>query len=622
MEQFSVSFTLGKGSELHGGNVSHNNREFLAGNVNDARSPLNICFAKTDIEEAYHLLFDKALAEYNARQKRPCRRIEDYYDHIDSGNREAPFYEVVVQFGDSIKAPVGSERGELAKQMLIEYMEDFQKRNPNLHVFNAMLHMDEASPHLHIDFVPFYTKGRVNGLRKGVSMKQALDEMGFRAKGRNENRLVEWERAEKKVMDQILESHGCIREDKHVTHKHMSVDEYKVMVNRKKLEQVLQARLGLSGTQRKTQQELLADLAASQQRVARLEKERRSPYTSFYFSSADKQAFVQEEMKKAGIHFRETDNGFEAPECHAKKIREIERTYKAPSSTIRERLRDDIDTCLYRSGDFEEFIRKLQEAGLEVKHGKYISVKPPYGQRFIRLKSLGVYYDEFSLKKRLKAKGRFEKRLDDAISDAKKQQKPTVPVLQEVRHYIVAVETGTLPIRRKNHGLPYSWINDSELDKLLRLNAMLNEGMTADTIRQKAEALEAEAKKKSDELEQAEHHLRDYLIMKEKIEMVFEGKKSDVFTIEQARSAVRKYPNITAENYRNIDKVVEPAKEKVRQLAEEHQRLRDELREVTDALSVIERASNHTFVDHLVESQKRIEASEVLMNGIYPGETR
>ena len=104
--------------------------------------------------------------------------------------------------------------------------------------------------------------------------------------------------------------------------------------------------------------------------------------------------------------------------------------------------------------------------------------------------------------------------------------------------------------------------------------------------------------------------------------MVFEGKKSDVFTIEQARSAVRKYPNITAENYQNIDKVVEPAKEKVRQLTEEHQRLRDELREVTDALSIIERASNHTFVDHLVESQKRIEASEVLMNGIYPGETR
>lgn len=408
------------------------------------------------------------------------------------------------------------------------------------HVFNAMLHMDEASPHLHIDFIPFYTKGRVNGLSKGVSMKQALDEMGFRAKGRNENRLVEWERAEKKVMDQILESHGCIREDKHVTHKHMSVDEYKVMVNRKKLEQVLQARLGLSGTQRKTQQELLADLAASQQRVARLEKERRSPYTSFYFSSADKQAFVQEEMKKTGIHFRETDNGFEAPECHAKKIREIERTYKAPSSTIRERLRDDIDTCLYKSGDFEEFIRKLQEAGQEVKCGKYISVKPPYGQRFIRLKSLGDYYDEFSLKKRLKAKGRFEKRLDDAISDAKKQQKPTVPVLQEVRHYIVAVSTGTLPIRRKNHGLPYSWINDSELDKLLRLNTMLNEGMSAESIRQKAEELEAEAKKKSDELEQAEHHLRDYLIMKEKIEMVFEEKKSDVFTIEQARSAVRK----------------------------------------------------------------------------------
>ena len=104
--------------------------------------------------------------------------------------------------------------------------------------------------------------------------------------------------------------------------------------------------------------------------------------------------------------------------------------------------------------------------------------------------------------------------------------------------------------------------------------------------------------------------------------MVFEGKKSDVFSIEQARAAVRKYPNITEENYRNIDNVVEPAREKVRQLAEEHQKLRDKLKEVTDALSIIEHAANHTFVDHLAENQQRIEASEILMNGIYPGETR
>ena len=49
-------------------------------------------------------------------------------------------------------------------------MKGFQARNPNRHVFNAVMHLDEVSPHLHIDFVPFYTKDRQRGLRKGVSL--------------------------------------------------------------------------------------------------------------------------------------------------------------------------------------------------------------------------------------------------------------------------------------------------------------------------------------------------------------------------------------------------------------------------------------------------------------------
>ena len=203
MDKFSISFAFGKGNIPHGGNIEHNNRAFLAKNVNEVRSPLNIVFSRKDIAETYHQLFDAALEKYNAKQKRPCRRIQNYYDHIVFGNREAPFYEVIVQFGDSINAPVKSERGRIAKEMLIEFMKDFQKRNSNLHVFNAVLHLDEASPHLHIDFVPFYTKGRKNGLEKGVSMKAALEEMGFHAQGKIETQTILWVQSEKKIMEQI-----------------------------------------------------------------------------------------------------------------------------------------------------------------------------------------------------------------------------------------------------------------------------------------------------------------------------------------------------------------------------------------------------------------------------------
>ncbi|MBQ6039622.1 MAG: plasmid recombination protein [Oscillospiraceae bacterium] len=621
MEQFSISFALGKGSAPHGGNIEHNNREFLASNVNEIKSPLNVVFTRTDIEDAYHQLFDDALEKYNEKQNRPCRRIQNYYQHVASGNRESPFYEAIVQFGDSINAPVGSERGKIAKDMLIEFMKGFQERNPNLHVFNATLHLDEASPHLHIDFVPYYTKGRKNGLEKGVSMKAALEEMGFRAQGKMKNQLVLWVQSEKKVMDQILNSHGYTREDKHVKHKHMSVADYKTMVNSQKTMQRIAARLGLSGEEQRSRQELYAKLAASEKKVEQLEAERKSPYACFYYSSPDKQIFVQDVMRQEGIHFRETDNGFEVQECFARRIREIEKTYQAPASTIRDRLRDDIDSFLYQSKSFDEFIQKMKAANYEVKQGKYISVKPPYGQRFTRLKSLGEHYDEFSLKKRMKIKARFEARLDKRIKELEAEKATNLCVLQEVRRYIVVVEKGDLPIRKKDKTQPFSWSNDPEIDKLLALNNMLNQGMTVETIRKKAETLEATAQTKGAELEQAENDLRQYLEMKEKIEIVFEGKASDAFSLEQAKAAVRQYPDINASNYRNIDKVVDPAKVKVQELAEEHRAIRSELKTVTEALSVIEKATNHTYVDHLLADQRRIAASEVLMNGIYSGES-
>lgn len=130
------------------------------------------------------------------------------------------------------------------------------------------------------------------------------------------------------------------------------------------------------------------------------------------------------------------------------------------------------------------------------------------------MKSLGNFYDEFSLKNRLNAKKRFEDRLDQKIKELETVKTPKLCVLQEVRHYIAVVHKGALPIRIKDKAQPYSWINDQELDKLLALNDMLNKGMDAAAIRQKAETLESDAKKKGVELERAENDLRQYLEMK------------------------------------------------------------------------------------------------------------
>ena len=121
MDSFSISFTLGKGSAPHGGNIRHNNRDYYADNVQKNNTALNVEYKRQDIEVAFHELFDEALKEYNDKQTRKDRVIEDYYSHLKNSRRESHFYEAIIQFGNVEDTPCGSERGEIAKQMLDEY---------------------------------------------------------------------------------------------------------------------------------------------------------------------------------------------------------------------------------------------------------------------------------------------------------------------------------------------------------------------------------------------------------------------------------------------------------------------------------------------------------------------
>ena len=125
------------------------------------------------IKNMYHEMFDGSLKRYNARQKRADRLIENYYEKIRSGRQEKPFHEIVVQIGDREDTSAKNEQGSLAMHVLDSYYRSFQQRNPQLRVFSTHLHMDEATPHLQIDFVPFITGSR-RGLDTRVSLKQAL----------------------------------------------------------------------------------------------------------------------------------------------------------------------------------------------------------------------------------------------------------------------------------------------------------------------------------------------------------------------------------------------------------------------------------------------------------------
>lgn len=214
-QKLTTSARIGTGS------INHNNRKFIAKNVDESRTNQNIIFVQEDIKEVYHKLFDDALQEYNAKQTRKDRVISDYYEHIRLSQRLKLYHEVVFQLGDK-----DFQDKELLKSMLCEFMQDFQKNNPNLYVFNATLHMDEATPHLHIDFVPVANKQKL-GLRKKVSLKGALAEQGFRSKDRKHTEWQVWCDAQKKILGNIAIVRGFEVEHKDVSKAHLNCDEYR-----------------------------------------------------------------------------------------------------------------------------------------------------------------------------------------------------------------------------------------------------------------------------------------------------------------------------------------------------------------------------------------------------------
>ena len=258
----TISAMVGQGS------VNHNSRKFHAKNTDPERSHLNVTYCQENIKAVYHELFDEALERYNAKQTRADRRIEDYYEKIRSGKQEKPFHEIILQVGNRDDMSADSEEGQLAAAVLDEYMKGFQERNPQLRVFSAHLHMDEATPHLHIDFVPF-TTGSKRGLDTRVSLKQALAAQGFKGGTRGDTEWSQWVRSEKEQLALVMERHGIEWEDKGTHDKHLSVLDYKKEQRAKEIA-VLETVKAEKESQVESQERRLKELAPAVKNMERL----------------------------------------------------------------------------------------------------------------------------------------------------------------------------------------------------------------------------------------------------------------------------------------------------------------------------------------------------------------
>ena len=215
----TISMMVGKGS------LNHNNRTFIAKNVDRERSKGNKIYVKENIKKVYHVLFDKALGAYNAKQTRADRRIDNYYEKIRTSKQEKLFHELIVQIGNRDDTNCSMVESVYAQLALEEYMIGFQERNPNLRVFNAVMHLDEETPHLHIDYVPFST-GNKRGLETKVSLKGALKAQGFVGTGRFDTEWKRWVESEKQCLAEIMEHYKMEWLQKGTHEKHLSVYDY------------------------------------------------------------------------------------------------------------------------------------------------------------------------------------------------------------------------------------------------------------------------------------------------------------------------------------------------------------------------------------------------------------
>jgi hypothetical protein len=235
----TISFPKGRG------HLTHNNREFICNNVVPERTAWNRIYIQEPLRDAYEKCFGQALRAYNAAQKRKDRQKDDYLKEIEnSGNKEKTFYENIVQIGKKADTPVADENGVMkeeakaAIEVLDRYAKTFQDRNPNLYLFNCVMHLDEATPHLHIDYIPV-AHGYKNGMKTRNSLTKTFQQIGFaKAVSRKQNETVAWQERERGYLTELCREQGIEIETLGVQRDNLSLPEYKAAMREvEKLEQ-------------------------------------------------------------------------------------------------------------------------------------------------------------------------------------------------------------------------------------------------------------------------------------------------------------------------------------------------------------------------------------------------
>ncbi len=329
------------------GSLTHNSRTFKAKNVKEDFTQYNVEYCNESIRAVYHELFDAALERYNAKQTRSDRKIADYYEKIRTSKQEKLFHEVIFQIGNKDDMNARSEDGELAKVILDEFMREFPARNPNLRVFSAHLHMDEETPHLHIDFVPFVT-GSKRGLDTRVSLKQALAAQGFKGGTRQATEQSQWMESEKKELAKVMARHGVIWKQLGTHRKHLSILDFEKQEREKEVQELTVQKEELS--QSITEMQAAADKET--ENLQELQEQKTAVQKEILKLSSDKK------VTEKNIHVIREDPEWQLPEPGRMATAKAYRDKKAVP--LLEKVKETLVSVLIRNVQLAETVDKLK----------------------------------------------------------------------------------------------------------------------------------------------------------------------------------------------------------------------------------------------------------------------
>ena len=173
-------------------------------------------------------------------------------------------------------------------------------------------------------------------------------------------------------------------------------------------------------------------------------------------------------------------------------------------------------------------------------------------------------------------------------------------------------------MRKRNAQKPFAWTNDSELDKLMELNRKINSGATLETLRKEFADTEKNVSEKEEQLEKSKSALKSFYDLKEQLQIIFEGKKSELFSPEQARRTLQAYPDITKENYHNIDVLISNETETLQKQETDYQTEKEKLEKADVLLSMAEKVIGGTYIQSLVGEERNRREAKYVPNGLKP----